>query len=268
MARFPFNGNFSMTRDFGVYDPAYSNYPGSRHPGTDYGLPAGTQLVAPMSGTVTVFNRDAGLKTGRGKEVVVTNGRVQMKMCHMNRIDVVNGQQVSEGQGIGISGYTGYVVDSQGRIGTPGGAHLHLEMLIDGNYVRVQDNLSQGGNVAELTPGQQDKLIKMAKLEEPTATELNDTNWKRDPGLGIDTLWNAYGKINYAKAQQPFITKGDVDNLLRDVGLTPTQADYDAVKAGPKEFAYYLQARLKKHLQTSAGVTRESALKYVQDNLN
>lgn len=140
--RHAFNGNYGITRPFGVVDPAYSNYPNSAHPGTDYGLPANTPLVAGISGRVTVFNRASNLKTGRGKEVVITNGKYQRKFCHMNRIDVSDGQQVAEGQSIGLSGYTGYVLDGAGNIGTPAGAHLHDELLIDGVYVPLEEHLN------------------------------------------------------------------------------------------------------------------------------
>lgn len=149
--RLAFNGNYPMTRDFGIYDPAYAAYPGSKHPGTDWGLPADTQLVANQSGTVTVYDRDPNIHKGRGKEVVITNGNKQTKTCHMNQIDVSNGQYVVEGQPIGLSGYTGYVVDNNGNVGTPKGAHLHNELLIDGIYVRLQDNLGEEVIVDKVT---------------------------------------------------------------------------------------------------------------------
>lgn len=140
--RLAFNGSYGISRAFGVYDPsAYSGYPGARHPGTDYGVPANTPLVAGMSGTVSVIDRSSTLKTGRGKEVIITNGNKQRKACHMNRIDVVNGQYVAEGDPIGLSGYTGYVLDGAGNVGTPGGAHLHDELLIDGIYVNLSEHL-------------------------------------------------------------------------------------------------------------------------------
>ena len=54
------------------------------------------------------------------------------------------------------------------------------------------------------------------------------------------------------------LINGDVDNLLKDVGITPTQADYDALRAGPKEFVYYLQNRLKN--LPSQGFTRVGSI--------
>lgn len=145
-----FNGSFPITRPFGVYDPAYSNYPGSKHPGTDYGMPLNTPLVAGIGGVVTIYNRDPSITTGRGKEVVISSANMQRKTCHMNRIDVVTGQKVVEGQAIGISGSTGYST----------GPHLHDELLIDGQYVDLEVYLKQGGGMSTVGPVELDMLSK------------------------------------------------------------------------------------------------------------
>lgn len=123
-----FNGSYPITNPFGTYDPvAYANYPGSKHPGTDWGMPVGTQLVAGLTGHVAIYDRDPSVQVGRGKEVVITDGNVQRKTCHMSRIDVIPGQYVTEGQPIGRSGNTGY----------SSGPHLHDELLVLGVYMDV-----------------------------------------------------------------------------------------------------------------------------------
>lgn len=221
-----FSDNYPITRKFGVFGSEYSNYPGSKHPGTDYLVPANRPLLANQSGTVTIFDRPASLKTGRGKEVVITKGNKQTKTCHMNKIDVVNGQQVKEGQAIGLSGHTGYVIDSQGNIGTPAGAHLHNELMINGQYVNIEDNLNQEDDmyngqsakfwhdelveerknlanataIAEarkLNVGQVDKVLKMGLRREPTAEELGNLDYQTNPGLLVDTIWNNGGEQFY-----------------------------------------------------------------------
>lgn len=67
---------------------------------------------------------------------------------------------------------------------------------------RVQWNI-KGETMQPITASQLDKLIKMAKRAEPNATELNDTNWKNNSGLAIDTMWETWGKHNYAQDQKP-----------------------------------------------------------------
>lgn len=143
--RRPYNGSYSITRPFGVYDAAYSNYPGSRHPGCDYGLPYRTPLIAAISGTAQVIDRGTA-KTGRGREVVIINGSTQVKYCHMDSFAISNGQ-VTEGQVVGYSGFTGYVMDSAGNIGTIGGTHLHFETLINGVYQNPENQYNQGADM-------------------------------------------------------------------------------------------------------------------------
>lgn len=134
-----FKGNYRISNPFGVYDPvAYVNYPGFLHPGTDYGLPHRTPLYAGMSGNLT--RKLWGAKLRKGNEAIITNGNIVRRYGHMDVISRADGW-VNEGELIGYSGYTGYVVDSQGNIGTPGGAHLHDELLVDGNYTSLEDYL-------------------------------------------------------------------------------------------------------------------------------
>lgn len=44
------------------------------------------------------------------------------------------------------------------------------------------------------------------------------------------------------------LVNGDIDNLLKDFGITPIASDYGAVNLAPKQFAYWLQTRLKQCL--------------------
>lgn len=140
--RHAFIGSYPITNPFGVYDPAYANYPGSRHPGTDYGMPQGTELVAGMSGSVSIFDRDPNIKVGRGKEVVITNGDTQRKACHMSRINVAPGTWINEGTPIGLSGNTGY----------SSGPHLHDELIINGQYVSLEDYLKEEDDMKVTDP--------------------------------------------------------------------------------------------------------------------
>jgi len=144
--RRPYNGSYPVTRPYGVYDPAYSNYPGSVHPGTDYGTPENHPMIAAISGTVTVYAR-GNTATGRGNEVVITNGSTQVKYCHLNRIDVATGSKVTEGQQVGLCGWTGYVLPK-----SPAGSHLHFETLINGVYKNPEtqyNSTSIGGKIMD-----------------------------------------------------------------------------------------------------------------------
>jgi murein DD-endopeptidase MepM/ murein hydrolase activator NlpD len=82
-----FNGTYPVTNPFGIVDEvAYARYPGKKHPGEDYGLPANTPLVAGMSGQIS-RNIFTGWY-GKGNELVISNANTQRRYGHMNRIDV------------------------------------------------------------------------------------------------------------------------------------------------------------------------------------
>jgi len=125
---YPFVGNFPVTRPFGIYDPVYSNYPDSRHPGTDYAVPFQHPYVAAQSGTVKVYAR-GNTTTGRGNEVCIVNGSEEVRYCHLDEIYVKDGQRVEQGQQVGTCGWTGFVLPK-----SPAGAHLHFELLVSGVY--------------------------------------------------------------------------------------------------------------------------------------
>jgi murein DD-endopeptidase MepM/ murein hydrolase activator NlpD len=91
------------------------------HLGTDYGAPEGTPVQTIGSGHVTF----TGLKAGEGNMVQIrhTNGYETMYM-HLSRILVRNGQQVAQGQRIGLVGHTGLAT----------GPHLDFRIKQNGQF--------------------------------------------------------------------------------------------------------------------------------------
>lgn len=202
--RLAFNGTYQLSRRFGVYDPeAYGNYPGQRHPGNDWSLPQNVELVAGMSGWIKVYDRDPSIKIGRGKEVRIINGSYERRICHMNRIDVTDGQWVNEGDHIGLSGNTGY----------SSGPHVHDELLINGVYVDLRDYLKEEPMVND---GDIVNYYRAAFRREPTQDELaknrkkpwNDPNEKlRAPLYGdmlrqFEWLWQQLEAVQKSDAAQ------------------------------------------------------------------
>lgn len=88
------------------------------HNGVDIGAPVGTQLLAAADGVVLAA-KSGGYNGGYGSMVIIShpNG-TQTVYGHMSRVDVVAGQSVVKGQGIGLSGNTGRST----------GPHLHFEV--------------------------------------------------------------------------------------------------------------------------------------------
>jgi len=99
------------------------------HTGTDFAVPEGTSVSAARAGTVV----STGYNAAYGYRVVVSHGRVggvalTTTYNHLSRITVREGQRVTRGDRVGRSGNTGWST----------GAHLHFEVLVNGEFVDPQ----------------------------------------------------------------------------------------------------------------------------------
>jgi len=107
--RNPFDGNYPITQTFGndlILNGVhyYAKYGYKGHNGIDYGLPTGTNVLAPHSGTVKEAYFDA---TGYGWYIKIENEIEGSVLGHMLSLNVKVGDVVSEGQLISISDNTG-----------------------------------------------------------------------------------------------------------------------------------------------------------------
>lgn len=118
---------FPVTQEMGGNAMDYSNYDWTLgvkgHPGIDIGAPRGTQVYAPVSGTVITaggsgyFLDDGG---GPGELRIQLDNGDQIVFGHMSGINVAVGTRVSPGQLVGATGTAG------------SGPHLHAEYLQHG----------------------------------------------------------------------------------------------------------------------------------------
>lgn len=92
------------------------------HLGVDYAAPQGTQVVAVAAGRVVL----AGWNGGYGNMVQVRHARGYETMyAHLSTIQVCRGQEVSQGDHVGLVGMTGLAT----------GPHLDFRILQHGRYV-------------------------------------------------------------------------------------------------------------------------------------
>lgn len=193
--RYPFIGNFPITREFGVYDPAYANYPESKHSGTDYGVPFRYPYVAAMNGVVSIFPR-GNTATGRGNEVRIVDGSTEVRYCHLDEIYVKNGQRVEQGQQIGTCGWTGYVIPK-----SQAGAHLHFELLLSGVYTDFEKYM-KGGSMDAATRQDVTDIYQVVIGRDPVESEYA---WVNQPHMVIINALRNDANQQRATANQTII---------------------------------------------------------------
>jgi murein DD-endopeptidase MepM/ murein hydrolase activator NlpD len=113
----PVNG--SVSSPFGNRINPVTGQPQS-HAGVDIPAGKGTPIKAPISGKVTQATPESPVCGGT---IAISNGKIQHRFCHCSNIDVKVGQEVSQGDVVGLTG---------GKKGDPGagrstGPHLHWE---------------------------------------------------------------------------------------------------------------------------------------------
>lgn len=91
------------------------------HLGVDYAAPTGTPVRTVGDGIVQF----AGVQNGFGNVVMVKHHNNSVTVyAHLSRINVHNGQSVSQGQNLGAVGQTGWAT----------GPHLHFEFRVNGAH--------------------------------------------------------------------------------------------------------------------------------------
>ena len=96
------------------------------HTGVDIGMPEGTEILAGHDGTVTLAGNVGGYGLCVAIEGEAYEGHtLTTKYGHCSQILVSAGQEVKAGD----------VIAKVGNTGNSTGAHLHLEVLVDGQYL-------------------------------------------------------------------------------------------------------------------------------------
>jgi murein DD-endopeptidase MepM/ murein hydrolase activator NlpD len=159
-----------------VYGPISSDFGARRksrtgfHAGVDIGASRGTFVRAPAGGTVAFV----GWRGGYGRTIVIDHGHLISTLYgHLAKSDVVRGQTVEEGAGIGLIGATGHA----------SGPHLHYEVLVNGRavnprlvFARPQDIYGRSRVAARQNPSGQREATSI-----PSSTDATSSwqGWRR-----------------------------------------------------------------------------------------
>ena len=115
-------GSFHLSSPFGFRSDPLLGY-NKRHTGMDFACPPGNPIYATGDGVVIKVAHE---RKGYGSHVVIDHGfGYKTRYAHMSEIDVVQGQSVTRGDYLGLSGRSGRVT----------GPHLHYEVLYRKDYV-------------------------------------------------------------------------------------------------------------------------------------
>ena len=110
------------------------------HNGIDFAVPDGTRVYAPHDGIATL--KDNGGQD-YGLHIIVQDGKRQSTLAHLSSVSVLNGQSISQGDPVGLSGHSG----------DASGPHLHwtYKMLSNGSVLNKTNGYQGAIDVTEFT---------------------------------------------------------------------------------------------------------------------
>lgn len=189
----------------------------SNHKGTDYRAATGVAILAIASGRV----KFSGVNPARGQYITIDHGNgVESLSQHLSARSVKAGDTVTAGQQIGKSGATG---------STAAGAHLHLELTINGTHTDPHAYIV--AHSAQKAPAAPAAPTKPAKPSTPAPVRLGDRVLKRgDQGPDVVELQNILNAWYPAQRLRPALqpdgdygerTEARVTYLQQRAGIDP-----------------------------------------------
>ena len=162
----------------------------SKNPGTDYGVATGTPVKAIADGTITGVVPTFAGSGGRMIFQSFPSGH-KADYLHLSRIDVVAGQEVKQGDVIGLSGASGLGKENGY------GPHLHLSVRVGGQPTMGAGNidfeklLAEQGTpapVAKAAPAPAPKPAAAPKAAKPVAATPGGRTYKIKSGDNLTKI--------------------------------------------------------------------------------
>lgn len=169
-ARHPFEGNYRLSSGFNPRRKHPVTGRISPHNGTDFAMPIGTPVTAPANGVVErVSNHHAA-----GRYVVIRHDNgYRTRYLHLSRPLVTQGERVTMGERIALSGNTGRST----------GPHLHYEVIVNNSPVNAMtvplpENTSLSGDT--LIAFQNQAAPMLAALESGETGPVSVANYQQE----------------------------------------------------------------------------------------
>lgn len=169
-ARHPFEGNYRLSSSFNPRRKHPVTGRISPHNGTDFAMPIGTPVTAPANGVVErVSNHHAA-----GRYVVIRHDNgYRTRYLHLSRPLVTQGERVTMGERIALSGNTGRST----------GPHLHYEVIVNNSPVNAMtvplpENTSLSGDT--LIAFQNQAAPMLAALESGETGPVSVANYQQE----------------------------------------------------------------------------------------
>ncbi|WGI26344.1 peptidoglycan DD-metalloendopeptidase family protein [Halomonas alkaliantarctica] len=169
-SRHPFDGSYRLSSNFNPRRKHPVTGRVSPHNGTDFAMPIGTPVTAPANGVVErVSNHHAA-----GRYIVVRHDNgYRTRYLHLSRQLVKQGQRVTMGERIALSGNTGRST----------GPHLHYEVIVNNSPVNAMtvplpENTSLSGDT--LIAFQTQAAPMLAAMESGETGPVSVANYQRE----------------------------------------------------------------------------------------
>ncbi|MGY2461327.1 peptidoglycan DD-metalloendopeptidase family protein [Vreelandella sulfidaeris] len=169
-ARHPFEGSYRLSSNFNPRRKHPVTGRISPHNGTDFAMPIGTPVTAPANGVVErVSNHHAA-----GRYIIVRHDNgYRTRYLHLSRPLVKQGERVTMGERIALSGNTGRST----------GPHLHYEVIVNNSPVNAMtvslpENTSLSGDT--LIAFQNQAAPILATLESGETGPTNVANYQQE----------------------------------------------------------------------------------------
>ena len=206
--RQPFVGDYPITQKYGEIIPGVT-LNGKPHTGIDYGCPMHTKILASNDGEVVAAGWDL---TGYGFRVILRHPDGMATLYgHLDSISVNMGDEVKQGQEIGISGNTGKST----------GPHLHFEARVRWNdYTSFFDPMALPLMTVDDSIAQE-PVVNTDKLKGAEAFSAGDL-LKVQNRLGVKAFFDpgfSYDRVTNYQQGAPFYYTGE-SVVRKDNGLT------------------------------------------------